>query len=152
MRPYPKRMYEEKCRRSGSRLWPYVPLRRSVRQTLAARSRENHFKALHPCPANGKARGACPGYVIDHVTPLACGGADDPSNMQWQTTAEGRAKDKWERRGCSSDAHEALNRVRGEANADEGEYLAHEIHTGPRGGRYYLTRSGSKRYIGAFKR
>jgi hypothetical protein len=112
----------------------------------------NHFKALHPCPANGKARGACPGYVIDHVTPLACGGADDPSNMQWQTTAEGRAKDKWERRGCSSDAHEALNRVRGEANADEGEYLAHEIHTGPRGGRYYLTRSGSKRYIGAFKR
>lgn len=42
-----------------------------------------------------------PGYVIDHVVPLACGGADSPSNMQWQTKAEGKAKDKWERKGCS---------------------------------------------------
>ena len=40
------------------------------------------------------------GYVIDHVVPLACGGADSPSNMQWQTKAEARAKDKWERKGC----------------------------------------------------
>lgn len=40
------------------------------------------------------------GYVIDHVKPLACGGADNPSNMQWQTRAEARAKDKWERKGC----------------------------------------------------
>lgn len=41
-----------------------------------------------------------PGHVVDHVTPLACGGADRPSNMQWQTIAEGKAKDKWERKGC----------------------------------------------------
>jgi hypothetical protein len=27
------------------------------------------------------------GYIIDYVNPLACGGADDPSNMQWQTIA-----------------------------------------------------------------
>ena len=27
-----------------------------------------------------------PGYVVDHVVPLECGGADAPSNMQWQTT------------------------------------------------------------------
>jgi hypothetical protein len=27
-------------------------------------------------------------------------GADDPSNMQWQSTAEAKAKDKWERKGC----------------------------------------------------
>ena len=40
------------------------------------------------------------GYVVDHKIPLACGGADSPSNMQWQTIAEGKAKDKWERRGC----------------------------------------------------
>jgi len=31
-----------------------------------------------------------PGYVIDHVIPLACGGEDAPSNMQWQTAAEAR--------------------------------------------------------------
>jgi hypothetical protein len=39
-----------------------------------------------------------PGYVIDHVTPLAKGGADSPSNMQWQTVAAAKAKDKWERK------------------------------------------------------
>ena len=41
-----------------------------------------------------------PGYVVDHIKPLACGGADDPSNMQWQTVAEAKAKDKTERIGC----------------------------------------------------
>ena len=40
------------------------------------------------------------GYVVDHIIPLACGGADSPSNMQWQTEAEAKAKDKVERKGC----------------------------------------------------
>jgi hypothetical protein len=39
--------------------------------------------------------------VIDHICPLACCGRDAPSNMQWQTTAESKAKDRWER-DCSS--------------------------------------------------
>src|SRR5439155_12721770 len=43
-----------------------------------------------------------PGHVVDHVVPLACGGADAPSNMQWQTVAEAKAKDKVERIGCGS--------------------------------------------------
>ena len=38
--------------------------------------------------------------LMDHIVPLACGGADEPSNMQWQTVAEAKAKDKWERQGC----------------------------------------------------
>jgi hypothetical protein len=40
-----------------------------------------------------------PGYVVDHKVALECGGADVPSNMQWQTKAEGKAKDKTAR-GC----------------------------------------------------
>jgi hypothetical protein len=63
-------------------------------------SARQEFKHEHPCPANGHRRGACPGYVIDHVKPMACGGADAPSNMQWQTRADAAAKDKWERREC----------------------------------------------------
>ena len=41
-----------------------------------------------------------PGYVVDHIVPLACGGPDAPSNMQWQTKSAAAAKDKVERRGC----------------------------------------------------
>jgi hypothetical protein len=42
------------------------------------------------------------GYVVDHIQPLACGGADDPSNMQWQTIEAAKAKDKVERLRCAS--------------------------------------------------
>lgn len=67
-----------------------------------ARSQEAKklFKLKHPCPANGLRTGPCPGYVIDHVVALACGGPDTPGNMQWQTKAAAKAKDKWERIGC----------------------------------------------------
>ena len=59
------------------------------------------FKRQHPCPSTGKPRGSCPGYVVDHVVPLCAQGADDPSNMQWQTVADGKAKDKTERQQCA---------------------------------------------------
>ena len=59
------------------------------------------FRAHHPCPATGRHRGACPGYVIDHVTPLCAGGEDSPHNMQWQTIEEGKTKDRVERQQCS---------------------------------------------------
>jgi hypothetical protein len=34
--------------------------------------------------------------VVDHVVPLKRGGADVPSNMQWQTTEEPKTKDRVE--------------------------------------------------------
>ena len=37
-----------------------------------------------------------PGYVIDHIIPLKRGGCDCPSNMQWQTIEDAKAKDKTE--------------------------------------------------------
>lgn len=40
------------------------------------------------------------GHVIDHIVPLACGGTDAPANMQWQTTADAKAKDRMERKAC----------------------------------------------------
>lgn len=56
----------------------------------------NAFQRAHPCPSTGKTSGACPGYVIDHIMPLKRGGPDAPSNMQWQTVEEAKAKDKLE--------------------------------------------------------
>lgn len=67
---------------------------------LRSRSERAAFVRLYPCPSTGKTRGACPGWVVDHVRALACGGADRPFNMQWQTVADAKAKDRWERIGC----------------------------------------------------
>ena len=50
----------------------------------------------HPCPSTGKTSGACPGCVVDHITPLKRGGADAPSTMEWQTIDATKAKDRWE--------------------------------------------------------
>lgn len=63
-------------------------------------SARESFQRAHPCPSTGRTSGGCKGYIIDHVKPLACDGADSPANMQWQTTAAAKAKDKWERVGC----------------------------------------------------
>lgn len=84
---------------SGSRSSTYGSVPRDnhgrIKRSEAAK---DAFRRRHPCPSTGKSRGACPGYVIDHVKPLANGGADAPNNMQWQTKADAKAKDKWERK------------------------------------------------------
>lgn len=58
------------------------------------------FQREHPCPVTGRATGACPGYVVDHIKPLCAGGPDHPSNMQWQTVADAKVKDREEVRQC----------------------------------------------------
>ena len=92
---------------AGPQSHPYAPSA-STRAITAGVKRDEHgriardphakeaFRKTHPCPATGKTYGACPGYVVDHVQALKRGGADDPGNMQWQTRAEARAKDRWE--------------------------------------------------------
>jgi hypothetical protein len=57
------------------------------------------FQRLYHCPSTDKPRGASPGYVIDYVTPLCAGGADNPLNMQWQTITDAKAKDREEAQG-----------------------------------------------------
>jgi hypothetical protein len=72
----------------------------SAKQPRSA-SAKRDFQLTHPCPATGRTSGVCPGYIKDHIVPLACGGPDAPSNMQWQTRADAKAKDKWETKGCA---------------------------------------------------
>ena len=52
------------------------------------------------CPATGLHKLPCKGFVIDHVKPIFCGGLDNKSNMQWQSVADAKAKDRVERVGC----------------------------------------------------
>jgi len=73
---------------------PYRDYGRSTRKRDPAQHRA--FQRAHPCPSTGRKSGACPGYIVDHVKALKRGGADRPSNMQWQTVAEGKAKDRVE--------------------------------------------------------
>jgi hypothetical protein len=58
------------------------------------------FAATNPCPA--AAEGGCAGYVIDHATPLACGGDDVPGNLQWLSAADAQRKAAWVARGCKT--------------------------------------------------
>lgn len=64
------------------------------------RAQVRAFRAENPCPATGRTRGACPGWHVDHVTPLCAGGADRPHNMQWITKEDHRFKTYVDVREC----------------------------------------------------
>lgn len=65
------------------------------------------FQKIHPCPSTGKQTGACPRWRKDHIIPLANGGCDAVSNLQWLPVELKQCsmkktglpcKDRWERR------------------------------------------------------
>ncbi len=123
----------------------FAALMLCVNLDISARERsqaaKNEFKRAYPCPANGNDFGSCPGYIIDHITPLACGGADESSNMQWQTAAASKEKDGWERKGCGAKAQQSTSGSHGAGDAPGG------YTRGPRGGCYTFSASGKKRYV-----
>jgi hypothetical protein len=80
-----------------SLLLTYLPAEARIARKHSAKL---EFQREIPCPSTSARTGKCNGYVIDHIKALACGGADDPINMQWQTIADGKAKDNWERKEC----------------------------------------------------
>lgn len=61
-----------------------------------------NFKKEYPCPETGLSTGACKGWSVDHVIPLACGGCDSQINLQWlknsiKSCSGTECKDRWER-------------------------------------------------------
>jgi len=61
------------------------------------------FQKIHPCPSTGLTTGKCPGWSLDHVYSLACGGVDDIINLQWmpyaiKTCKQPYCKDRYERK------------------------------------------------------
>lgn len=108
-------------------LMPLFGLARTERSASA----KHEFQRMTPCPSTGQQRGKCPGYVVDHIDPLCHGGPDVPANMQWQTIADGKAKDQRERELCHVSYRHAQS--------------SSTCFTGPRGGRYRMV-NGHKRY------
>jgi hypothetical protein len=85
--------------RTGAVLMVLMALVASVPDLAEARCRRSTATYRQFLRSTGYPTGR-PGYVVDHIVPLACGGPDTLSNMQWQSVAAAKAKDKVERKGC----------------------------------------------------
>jgi hypothetical protein len=59
------------------------------------------FRKVHVCPSTLSYVGTCPGWSMDHIIPLACGGYDAVWNLQWLPNGlkvlAPLGKDRWER-------------------------------------------------------
>jgi hypothetical protein len=85
-----------------AKLLPYRVYHKSTGKPIRSGEALREFKN---CTGYPKGR---PGWVIDHIFPLACGGPDVPENMIWQSQEDSRLKDRWERvrPGCGRAAPE----------------------------------------------
>lgn len=79
------------------------PARDASGQIIRSSAVLRDFKKLHPCPLDvlglrPEPLPSCPGWILDHPLPLACGGCDVVGNLQWLPEAMWRAKSLWERK------------------------------------------------------
>ena len=101
------------------------------------------------------------GYEIDHIIPLSEGGADDPSNMQLLTINQHKRKTAKERKNRSKSTFGTFNygyysnsTNSNNVNSFSSNTFSYRkdkkgrlIHKGNRGGEYYYTKSGRKKYV-----
>jgi hypothetical protein len=93
------------------------------------------------------------GYEVDHIIPLSQGGSDTPDNMQLLTKEEHRQKTARERAGTShsSSTYTPASYFSTPTTTASGLNFSPSaspvIHTGPRGGQYYINDNGNKTYI-----
>lgn len=96
-------------------------------------------------------------YEIDHIIPLSQGGSDSPSNMQLLTVEEHKKKTDREREKAENYNYN----VKSSAKTKSYDYTltpsynyltpsyngSRTIHTGSRGGKYYINSNGNKTYV-----
>lgn len=79
-----------------------VRVRSKTGHLVRSRSRVCLFLRMAGYVKPGEACRVPDGMRVDHHIPLACGGADIPSNLSLLTIAEHAAKSRWERQPCSA--------------------------------------------------
>lgn len=101
------------------------------------------------------------GYEIDHIIPLSEGGTDDPSNMQLLTINHHKRKTAIERKNrrkstigtfnygyySNSTYSNNANKFTSNTYSYRKDKKGRLIYRGNKGGEYYYTRSGRKKYI-----
>ena len=94
------------------------------------------------------------GYEVDHIIPLSEGGTDDPSNMQLLTKEQHAIKTARERANRSNSTYSSMPSYNSNTTQPSQFFFTPPsstnnriIHTGPRGGKYYINESGKKVYI-----
>lgn len=60
--------------------------------TPRGKSATYQFRKHNACPSTAMYTGACPGWRMDHMHSLRCGGPDTPENLWWLTVEEHKAK------------------------------------------------------------
>ncbi len=92
-RPYaPHRAYAPRTGRPSPAIKCIGCVRDSRGRIKRSESAKAAFRRTHPCPSTGRTSGPCPGYAIDHRTPLYKGGSDTPANMQWLSNPAHQSK------------------------------------------------------------
>jgi hypothetical protein len=72
----------------------------SIEASTRSSALRAEFMRQHPCPSTGATRGPCPGWQVDHIEALICGGRDEVRNMQWLQVQQHREKTRVEVKLC----------------------------------------------------
>lgn len=59
------------------------------------------FIKKYACPMTGKHTENCAGWVVGYIKPLCAGGVDRITNMQWQTVATAKRKEREAQKLCA---------------------------------------------------
>lgn len=72
----------------------------SAHAAQRSRSEIRKFVSVEACPATGVHKLPCPGWEVDHITPLCAGGEDRYWNMQWLSKEDHKFKTRVDVREC----------------------------------------------------
>jgi len=74
------------------------PERKSDGKIKRSASVLSAYAKIHPCPSTGLYIPSCPGWALNHKTPLACGGCDNVTNLMWMRNDAKKIVDGYERK------------------------------------------------------